>query len=60
MKEFLTVILDFIMFVAFACSVCMLICLIIVATIEHYKLAIPSIVAFAITSKYKYKSTKGK
>lgn len=60
MKGFLVTILDLIMYLAFACSICMLICLIIATIIEHFKIAIPSIIVFAISCKYTYKSTKGK
>ena len=58
MKKILLTLLDAIMFLAYTMSFCILGCLAIVSILSHYKLAIPSIIVFIVSLRYKNKILK--
>ena len=58
MKEFLLSLLDTIMIISMFCSLGMLAILMIVSIFTYYKIAIPSIIVFIVSYKYKGKIIK--
>lgn len=58
MKEILIMLLDTIMYILLFMSFCMLCCLAIGTIFTYYKLAIPSIIVFIVSYKYKGKVIK--